>query len=68
MGSFALRRHMARHWAALLTYLLFSLGILVAGRVALGGAIMALETRYLADAAIPSGVVIGAIAHALWRG
>ena len=60
VGSLALRRHMARHWAALLTYLVFSLGILVAGRVALGGAIMALETRYLADAAVPLAVVIGA--------
>ena len=60
VGSLALRRRMARHWAALLTYLVFSLGILVAGRVALGGAIMALETRYLADAAVPLAVVIGA--------
>jgi hypothetical protein len=60
VASVALRRHMARHWAALLTYLVFSLGILAAGRVALGGAIMALETRYLADAAIPLTVAVGA--------
>jgi hypothetical protein len=61
VGSLALRRRMARHWAALLTYLLFSLAILVAGRVALGGSVMALETRYLADAAVPLALVIGAM-------
>ncbi|HSF99303.1 MAG TPA: hypothetical protein VLA55_11465 [Ornithinibacter sp.] len=58
--SLATRRRMARHWGALLTYLGFSLGILVAGRVALGGPIMALETRYLADAAVPLAVAVGA--------
>jgi hypothetical protein len=37
-----------------------SLGVLAAGRVALGGPILALETRYLADAAVPLAVAIGA--------
>lgn len=58
--TLAVRRRMARHWAALATYLFFGLAALAAGRVALGGAIMALETRYLADAAVPLAVAIGA--------
>ncbi|HMM94505.1 hypothetical protein [Phycicoccus sp.] len=56
----ALRRRMARHWAALGTYVVFGLAALAAGRVALGGAIMALETRYLGDAAVPLAVALGA--------
>lgn len=58
--SLASRRAMARHWAALLVYLAGSLGVLAAGRVALGGPILALETRYLADAAVPLAITIGA--------
>ena len=59
-ASLALRRHMARHWVALLVYVAGSLAVLAAGRVAFGGPIVALETRYLADAAIPLVVAVGA--------
>lgn len=58
--TLAARRHMARLWVSLMTYLLFSLSLLAVGRVALGGPIIALETRYLADAAIPLALVVGA--------
>lgn len=57
--SLALRRRMARHWIALLVYVAGSLAVLAAGRVAFGGPIVALETRYLADASIPLVVAIG---------
>lgn len=60
VATLATRRSMVRHWAAPLTYIVFSLGILAAGRVALGGPILALETRYLADATIPLTLVVGA--------
>lgn len=60
VATVATRRGMVRHWSALLTYIAFSLGLLAAGRVALGGPILALETRYLADAAIPLAMVVGA--------
>jgi hypothetical protein len=59
-ASLACRRHMGRHWLSLLTYLAGSMAALAAGRVAFGGSIVALETRYLADAAIPLVVAIGA--------
>jgi hypothetical protein len=52
---------MSRHWIALLTYLLGSLAVLAAGRVAFGGPIVALETRYLADAVIPLVVTVGCV-------
>jgi hypothetical protein len=58
-ASLACRRHMSRHWLSLLTYLAGSMAALAAGRVAFGGSIVALETRYLADAAIPLVVAIG---------
>ena len=57
--SLALRRHMTRHWVALLVYVAGSLAVLAAGRVAFGGPVVALETRYLADAAIPLVVALG---------
>ena len=59
--SLAMRRRMSRHWIALLTYLLGSMAVLAAGRVAFGGPIVALETRYLADAAIPLVVAVGCV-------
>jgi len=58
-ASLAMRRRMSRHWIALLTYLVGSMAVLAAGRVAFGGSIVALETRYLADAAIPLVVAVG---------
>ena len=59
-ASLAFRRHMSRHWLSLLVYLGGSMAALAVGRVAFGGSIVALETRYLADAAIPLVVALGA--------
>ena len=60
VGSLVIRRDVARFWAALLVYLLGSIATVAAGRVAFGGSIVALETRYLADAVIPLVVTLGA--------
>ncbi|GAA6526724.1 hypothetical protein [Intrasporangium sp. DVR] len=60
VGSLVLRRSAARFWAALLVYLLGSIATVAAGRVAFGGSIVALETRYLADAVVPLVVALGA--------
>lgn len=57
--SIILRNRIARSWAALIVYLLGSIATVAMGRVAYGGSIVALETRYLADAAIPLVVTIG---------
>ena len=51
---------MARFWVALLAYIAGSLAVVAMGRVAFGGAIVALETRYLADAVVPLFVTLGA--------
>ncbi|HET8988962.1 MAG TPA: hypothetical protein VFN43_10655 [Humibacillus sp.] len=59
-GSLLVRRHVGRFWLALAVYLLGSLATIAAGRVAYGGAIVALETRYLADATVPLVVTLGA--------
>lgn len=59
IGSLALRRHASLYWAALATYLLASMAIIAVGRVAFFGPVFALETRYLADAALPAIVIIG---------
>jgi hypothetical protein len=59
-GSLLVRRHVGRFWLALGVYLLGSLATIAAGRVAYGGAIVALETRYLADATVPLVVTLGA--------
>ena len=59
-GSLLVRRRVGRFWLALAVYLLGSLATIAAGRVAYGGAIVALETRYLADATVPLVVTLGA--------
>jgi len=60
VASLALRRNVGRFWLALLVYLGGSIATVAAGRVAYGGSIVALETRYLADAVIPLVVTLGA--------
>ena len=60
VGSLLVRRRVARFWVALLIYLAGSIATVAVGRVAYGGSIVALETRYLADTAIPLAVTIGA--------
>lgn len=60
VGSLVVRRGAGRFWLALLIYLLGSVATVAAGRVAFGGSIVALETRYLADAVIPLVVTLGA--------
>ncbi len=59
-GSLVFRRGVARFWVALLAYIAGSLAVVAMGRVAFGGAIVALETRYLADAVVPLFVTLGA--------
>lgn len=59
IGSIILRRHAGWYWAALATYLITSMAIIAVGRVAFFGPVFALETRYLADAALPGIVIIG---------
>lgn len=60
VGSLVLRRRVGRFWFALFVYLAGSIATIAAGRVAYGGAIVALETRYLADAAVPLVATFGA--------
>jgi hypothetical protein len=60
VGSLVLRRNVGRFWTAFLVYLLGSIATIAVGRVAYGGAIVALETRYLADAAVPLVITLGA--------
>ena len=60
IGSLVLRRNVGRFWFAFFVYLAGSIATIAAGRVAFGGAIVALETRYLADAAVPLVVTFGA--------
>ena len=59
-GSLLVRRHVGRFWIAFAVYLMGSLATIAAGRVAYGGAIVALETRYLADVTVPLVVTLGA--------
>lgn len=59
--SLALRTSAARFIAAFTVYLAGSVAAIAAGRVAFGGSIVALETRYLADATIPLIVTLGAM-------
>lgn len=59
-GSLLVRRQVMRFWVALLVYLGGSILTVAAGRVAYGGSIVALETRYLADAAVPLVIALGA--------
>ncbi len=60
VGSLVVRRHVLRFWVALLVYVGGSILTVAAGRVAYGGSIVALETRYLADAAVPLVIALGA--------
>lgn len=60
VGSLILRRNVGRFWFALLVYIAGSIAAVAVGRVGFGGAILALEVRYLADAVVPLVVVIGA--------
>lgn len=60
VGSLMLRTRVGRFWAGLLVYLLGSIATVAAGRVAFGGSIVALETRYLADAVVPLVIALGA--------
>jgi hypothetical protein len=60
VGSLVVRRNVGRFWFALFVYLAGSIATVAAGRVAYGGSIVALETRYLADAVIPLVITIGA--------
>ena len=59
VGSLVLRRGVGRFWFAFAVYLAGSVATIAVGRVAFGGAIVALETRYLADAAVPLAVMLG---------
>jgi hypothetical protein len=60
VGSLMVRTRISRFWAGLLVYLLGSIATVAAGRVAFGGSIVALETRYLADAVVPLVITLGA--------
>ncbi len=60
LASLVLRSRIGRWWFALGVYLAGSLAAVAVGRVGFGGAIVALETRYLADAAVPLVVVLAA--------
>lgn len=60
VGSLLVRRRSVRFWAALAIYLLGSMATVAVGRVSYGGSFVALETRYLADAAIPLVLALGA--------
>ncbi len=60
VGSLMVRNRVGRFWAGLLVYLLGSIATVAAGRVAYGGSIVALETRYLADAVVPLVIALGA--------
>lgn len=60
VGSVLVRQRIVRFWLTLAIYLAGSIATVALGRVAYGGSIVALETRYLADAAIPLVVTIGA--------
>jgi hypothetical protein len=63
--SFLTRRRIGRAWLALATYVAGSTATLAVGRVAYGGSLAALETRYLADSIIPLVVVAGMCLMAL---
>lgn len=59
LASLLIRRRIGRAWLALAVYLAGSMATLAVSRVPITGSITGLETRYLADAAVPFVVVIG---------
>lgn len=59
VATLAVRRGIGRAWFALLGYLAFSMLTLALTRVPIVGSVAGLETRYVADAAVPLVVVAG---------
>lgn len=59
LTTLAVRRGIARAWAALLVYLIASMATLAVSRVPIIGSVAGLETRYVADATVPLVVVVG---------